>query len=204
MDDWRKHKKNCGKTKASKQLPGTAQDPFWASPQVPEHMSAPLRAAAAGGGSVHITSIGFGTPHPSRPHSPALQRQVSLINSDKYADYFLFDDLDRPIRFAIDVEDKWTKLTFRFLRTSAMFGPDRQGIQAIIEYLIKCMGQRPGLSREGILAQFNREYGDDTAAMVAEYERKTRLIGYAQEGTFVDQMNKGMVNLPEMMERMGL
>jgi hypothetical protein len=39
-----------------------------------------------------VTDIGFGVPHPSRTYSPALQRQISLFEGDRSADYFLFND----------------------------------------------------------------------------------------------------------------
>jgi hypothetical protein len=197
-EDWRKHKRYCGKEKVVKKLQGTAQDPFWAFPDIPEHLRFPVDVDP--NGNVAITSIGFGNPHPSNPHSPALQRQVSLINGDKEADYFLFDDLERPIRFSIS--DMWTKMAFRILRSDAMFSADRKGLEAIAEHLIKCMGQRPGLSRERILAQFNREYGEGTAEKVAEFETKGEKNGYEKGVTFVEVMGKGMPGMPAMMDRL--
>ena len=84
---------------------------------MPDHLR-DISVSSAGG--VELTSIGFGTPHPSRPHNRALQRQVSLLTGDKLADYFLFDELERPIRFAI--HGTWAKISFRVLRSDAMFG----------------------------------------------------------------------------------
>jgi hypothetical protein len=139
-------------------------------------------------GNVPVTAIGFGTPDPTRPLSPALQRQMSLLTADKDADYFLFDELDRPIRFML--HDMWTKMMFRILRSGVLSGADREGLEAMAEYLIKAMGQKPGLSRRRILEQLEREYGNGVASKVEEFERKAQVNGYPAGTTFLETMVK--------------
>ena len=48
----------------------------------------------SGDNALDIASTGFATAHPSRPHSQALQRQLSLLTGGKQADYFLFGPPD--------------------------------------------------------------------------------------------------------------
>jgi len=96
-----------------------------------------------------------------RPHNAALQRQVSLLTADKSADYFLFDEEDHAIPFAI--EDMFTKFAFRVIRSSVMFSAAQKGLEILVEYLIKIMEYKPGLSQEGILIQLSGEYGEDIA-----------------------------------------
>src|ERR1700733_1189657 len=110
-EDWHNHKKHCGKMRVSKKLPGTAQDPYWAYPDFPDHARHILTAPD---GTVSLTSIGFGTPNIQHKYSPALWRQVSLITADRDADYFLFDEDDRPVRFVL--YDPCMKITFRDFR----------------------------------------------------------------------------------------
>ena len=111
-----------------------------------------------------------------------------------------FDDVDRPIRFVL--YDAWTKMAFRILRSDAMFSAKQKGIEAIAEYLIKAMGNKPGLSRERILAQFCREYGEDVASKLAEFERMGTENGLEPGTTFLEMMSKNMQSiLPMMMNR---
>jgi hypothetical protein len=153
-------------------------------------------------GHISISSLGFGTPHPTRPHSPALQRQVSLITGDKEAEYFLFDDTDRPIRFIL--YDMWTKMAFRILRSDVMFGPEQRGVEALAEHLIKFMGDKPGLSREIILAQLEREYGGDVTSKVENLERMATVNGYQSGTTFLETMSKNVTSaIPLLMKRLG-
>jgi hypothetical protein len=123
---------------------------------------------------------------------------VSLLTGDKYADYFLFDELDRPVRFM--VWDMCTKMAFRGLRSEALSSPEPKGLPAIAEYLIKMMEHEPGLSRERILAQLSREYSEDMAGTVAKWEQSTATKGYAQGTTFMEVMGKNMATaMPKMM-----
>jgi len=92
---------------------------------LPDHLRLP--ESAASDGFVSLNSIGFGTPHPLRPHSPALQRQVSLITADKEADYFLFDEADVPIHF--EIHNTSIKLTFRMLRMDSMYNVEQKGLE---------------------------------------------------------------------------
>jgi hypothetical protein len=181
-EDWRKHRKRCGKTKVSKNLPGTVHDPFWAHPDLPDHD----RNVSIRNGVVDMASIGFSKPNPACPHSPALQRQVSLLTGDKHADYFLFDEEDRPIRFII--HDMWMRMTFRSLRAGLLSG-DFHGLEAIAEHLIKVMAQKPGLSRERILGQLEREYGADVPMKVAAWEKKAVENG-CEGSTFLEVQSK--------------
>jgi hypothetical protein len=65
-----------------------------------------------------MASLGFGSPAHAALYSPALQRQVALLTVDKMADYFLFDEMDRPIRFAI--KEQMVKMGFRVIRGHAL------------------------------------------------------------------------------------
>jgi hypothetical protein len=51
------------------------------------------------------------------------------------------------------------------------------GPEVLAEYLIKMTASTPGLSRRGILAQFNEEYGPDTASDVARLRVERRTAG---------------------------
>jgi hypothetical protein len=64
-------------------------------------------------GDVPLSSIGFPSPNSQREYSQALQRQLSLINADKEADYFLFDTDDLPVRVVL--HDTWMKMAFRII-----------------------------------------------------------------------------------------
>ena len=186
-EDWGEHKKSCGKQKVTKRLPGTVRDPFWKYPDVPDH----LRDIPVASGGVQVTSIGFGTPHPSRPHNRALQRQVSMLTGDKLVDYFLFDQLECPMGFVI--LDTWTKISFRILRSDAMFSEERKGIEALAEYLVKKMQGKPGLSRERILAQMSREYDEDMAEKLAAWEKLKQKRESGTPGTtFIEEMSRNL------------
>jgi hypothetical protein len=97
-NDWRNHKKHCGKQRIAKKLPGTIHDPNWFQPDVPEEIRLDLPSTS--NGFDQMASLGFGSPARAALYSAALQRQVALLTVDKMADYFLFDEMDRPIRFA--------------------------------------------------------------------------------------------------------
>jgi hypothetical protein len=188
-DDWRSHKKHCGKEKIAKKLPGTIHDPFWEYPSVSEL----LHFVGTTDGNMPMTSLGFGTPHPSRSHSPALQQQVALLEGDREADYYLFDHTDCPIRVMLD--ERYIKMCFRMIRSEAMFRAEMSGVEAMAEYLIKTMADRPGLSRARILAQFEREYGGNMAAKVAAFEAKKAENGYKPGGTFLEMMSAGITTM---------
>lgn len=194
-EDWPHHKKHCGKNKKLKNIDGTAQDPHWALLDLPASMRPPADACDASGNIV-IDSLGFGTPDPSRLHSAAFQRQISLMTGDKKVDYFLFDETDHPIRFVIR-GDRQTRMMFRMLRSTAMFSAKPQGVEAIAQYLIKMMAQTPRLSRERILDQLAREYGEDFPARLARWEATK---GYKPGDTFLESMSKNITaTLPRVM-----
>jgi hypothetical protein len=146
------------------------------------------------GGNVDIRSTGFGTPSAARDYSPALQQQVSLITADKDADYILFDAEDRPVRVVLD--NPWIKSAFRNLRSEVLSGDESDSgrfLEAIAEYLIKLMGQRPGLSRERILRQLEKEYGRDIAEDVADFEKLATARGF-EGSTFVEVMGRNLMD----------
>jgi hypothetical protein len=66
-------------------------------------------------------------------------------------------------------------------------------MQVMAEYSIKMYGDWPGLGRETILGQFEREYGWDMAALVASFEKNNRSTHRVE--TFVEMMGKGMVTM---------
>jgi hypothetical protein len=195
--DWRNHKKHCGKEKVAKRLPGTIHDPFWQYP-VPDTLH---HVQPSPNGMTAVADVGFGVPHPSRTYSPALQRQISLLEGDRGADYFLFDNSDRPIRFVI--YESFMKLYFRTLRAEAIYGATPNGIEMVAEHLIKAMAHQPGLSRERILAQLQREYGGNMTVKMAAFDAKRLENGDRSGTTFLERMcgNLGSVvqgRFPEM------
>jgi len=192
--DWQQHKKHCGKSKVSKKLSGTVHDPFWAFPDMPDHLR---HVPDIQDGGIPVSSVGFPAPNSQREYSQALQRQLALINADKEADYFLFDDNDCPVRVVL--HDMWMKMIFRILRSDILSSSGLNGLGVIAEYLIKVMGRKPGLSRETILSQLEKEYGSDVVPRVAEWERKAVVNGF-QGGTFLESMSKGlMAFMPSVM-----
>jgi hypothetical protein len=189
-DDWQSHKQHCGKEKIAKKLPGTIRDPSWRYPAISQFL--PL-VEMTSDGIFPITSLGFGTPHPSRSHSAALQRQVTLLEGDRDADYYLFDHADRPIR--VMIEDYSIKMSFRIARSEAMFHAEPSGFQSMAEYLIKTMADRPGLSRARILAQFESEYGGNMAAKVDAFVAKEIENGQEPGSTYLERMGAAIMTM---------
>lgn len=197
-EDWRNHKKHCGKKKVLKNIEGTAHDPFWRAHNLPEHLRQSIPVIR--NGNVDLTTTGFGVPHPSRPHSPALQRQVSLINADHAADYFLFDEMDLPVRVVL--HEMWTKMSFRTLRADAMFSAEQQGVEAMAEYLIKVMGNKSGLSKQRILDQFSSEYGKNMTEIMVEWEGLAVKNRLPPGTTFLEVMSKNNETNTQKMDAM--
>jgi len=197
-EDWRNHKKHCGKKKVLKNPEGTTEDPFWGARNLPEHLRHSLPVISNGG--VDLTTTGFGVPHPSRPHSPALQRQVSLLNADNHADYFLFDEMDQPVRVVL--HEMWTKMSFRTLRADAIFSAEQEGVEALAEYLIKVMGNKPGLSKQRILDQFSGEYGKNMTETMMEWEKLAVKNGFPPGTTFLEVMSKNNAVNTQRMDAM--
>jgi hypothetical protein len=135
-----------------------------------------------------VTDIGFGIRHPSRTYSPALQQQISLFEGDRTADYILFDDFDRPVRFVI--HDSFMRLCFHSLRADTIYGAAPHGLEIMAEYLIKTMAHQPGLSWERILAQFQSEYGVNMTEKMAGFEVR-RVENGDQPGTTVLERMRG-------------
>jgi hypothetical protein len=184
--DWRNHKKHCGKKKIAKRLPGTIHDQFWQYP-VPDTLR---HIQPSPDGKTAVVDVGFGVPDPSRTYSPALRRQISLLEGDRRADYFLFDAFDRPIRFVI--YESFMKLCFRTLRASTVYGPTPIGLEIMAEYIIKAMAHRPGCNRETILAQLQREYGENMTDKMAAFEAKRLENGERLDTTVLERTRAGL------------
>ncbi|KIJ60355.1 hypothetical protein HYDPIDRAFT_117259 [Hydnomerulius pinastri MD-312] len=190
--DWKTHKPNCGKKRVSKGLPGTAGDSLWMhkDPSVEFVRDLPTNA----GGKEMIRAIGIAPAQYTRPQ--ALELQVSMLEKDKDADYFLFNTKGEPVRFVID--DLWTKFNFRTIRRTAMAQADNHGSEALGEYMIKVMGKSPGLSRERILTQLVAEYGIEARRKVAVFEKRAAEAGRGL--TFIESYSE---NIRKVMPRFG-
>jgi hypothetical protein len=96
------------------------------------------------------------------------------------------------------------KMTFRDFLGEILSDDEGHGndmLSALAEYLIKAMAQKPGLSRERILAQLEREYGGDIATKVAEWEKLAAKNGESGS-TFLEVQSKSMTEaLPMLMGR---
>ena len=149
---------------------------------------------------ISLDSIGFANPNIPLSYAPALQRQVDLLTADKTADYFLFDDTDSPVRVVI--HDHWMKMAFRTLRTDSLSANEKHGLEALAEYLIKIMGEKPGLSRGRILEQLEREYGGDVAEKVAQFEQMSVMNGF-EGSTFLEVMGGNLMATMQAMMAMG-
>ena len=79
-------------------------------------------------------------------------------------------------------------MTFRSLRADLLSG-SYEGLAAIAEYIIKVMAQKPGLSRDRILGQLQREYGVDLSTKVAEWEEKAAKNGF-EGSTFLEVQSR--------------
>ncbi|KAH7912342.1 hypothetical protein BJ138DRAFT_1083873 [Hygrophoropsis aurantiaca] len=192
-EDWKRHKVNCGKKAISKRLPGTAGDSTWAYPAVPDMYREMLNNG--NGRTMNLRDIGAGTPQFVR--SSALQLQVSMIEADKDADYFLFTASQEPIRFV--VHEFFMKMVFRLLRTNAMSSKERTGTCALAQYLLKEMASTPGLSKESILRQLSSEYGIDMEVALKEFTER----GGPSNETFLEKMGKGVRAMGPKLMSMG-
>lgn len=198
QQDWPKHKKHCGKARVAKKLPGTVHDQFWAFPQIPDHLRHVV--PTSDGHHVSLRSIGFPSPDTQQEHSPALQRQISLLNADKEADYFLFDEGDHPVRVVLHAT--WLKTVFRILRSDILSTSRKNGLEAIAEYLIKVMEQKPGLSRERILTQLEGEYGGDIRTKMREWDRR-RVENGLEGSSLLEYMSGNLTaTMPSVMNAM--
>ncbi|KAF9459186.1 hypothetical protein BDZ94DRAFT_1312644 [Collybia nuda] len=152
--------------KVAKELRGTIHDPFWFDPNVSDMLR---NIPSASDGSITMAELGFPNSNHTRPYSSALQRQINLLTTDRDADYFLFDEMDRPIRFTI--EDSLLKMNFRIARTEVLSVNNPKGVDTLAEHVIKIMAKKSGLSKAGIIAQFTKEYECDVAGRLAELEK---------------------------------
>ncbi|RDB20601.1 hypothetical protein Hypma_012235 [Hypsizygus marmoreus] len=196
-EDWRRHKKHCGKAKVSKKLPGTINDPFWMEPDMSDSArNLPFTQT----GQLAAWEMGFEFPHPLPAYSPALQRQISLWAGDKHVDYFLFDELDRPI--PIYVHPTSLQLFFRLNRSVMVSLDPEAGVKLVGEYLLKKISNHPRLSRECILNQLGREFGEDMKGKIIAFEEYSGLLAGTSPGSaYLERMN-GITQAmaPRMME----
>lgn len=168
-----------------KKLAGTIHDPYWFQSSMPDSMR---HIPVSHNGGVEILNLGFGDPANTPSYSPALQRQVNLLTLDRDADYFLFDQWDRPVRFAIN-HDYLLKMGFRAVRTEVLSSTTPKGVETLVEFILSVMGPNPGLTRQGIIAQFAKEYRRDVARKLANQERVQKSLG---RGTLLESMNRGI------------
>jgi hypothetical protein len=149
------------------------------------------------GGNTSISSTGFPSPDLARTYSPALQLQVSILISDKSIDYVLFDESSKPV--PVKLHDTHAKLVFRDSRIDAWSTVSRNGMEIMAQYLIQLMGQTPGMSRERILRQFNREYGEDATEKVEAFMKRGVIRGYGTE-TFLEIVSRNLSAAAPMMD----
>ncbi|KAH7903472.1 hypothetical protein BJ138DRAFT_1020581 [Hygrophoropsis aurantiaca] len=154
----------------------------WAHPELPDFYREMLNSG--NGQTTNLRDIGAGTPQFAR--SSALQLQVSKIEADKDADYFLFTAAQEPIRFVI--HDFFTKFVFRLFRANAMSSKEQTCTCPLAQYLLKEMASTPGLSKESILRQLSSEYGIDMEAALQQFTER----GGPRNETFLEKMVKGM------------
>lgn len=181
----------------SKQLKGTINDPFRGVPSgaMPDR----LRALGKRNGGFRLSDVGFADPGFDKNHPPALKRQLSLLNGDTDADYFLFDNLDRPIRFRLP--DSFLRMQFRLLRAE-LFAENlkAKGFEAVAEYLIKAMQGHPGLGRERIMGQLRDEYGNGVDEKMRRWAELAVTNGMPPGQTFLEDLDAKMSStLPQMM-----
>ncbi|RDB25255.1 hypothetical protein Hypma_007371 [Hypsizygus marmoreus] len=129
-------------------------------------------------------------PYWQYPDTPDQFRNIpKRDDGDKDADYFLFDEEERPIR--VIVPHPFQRMTFRIMRADALTPKEEQGVEAIGEYLLNNMSNHPGLSRERILAQLGREYGEEMMPRIELFARLTGEVGYAGT-TYVEKTGESM------------
>lgn len=179
----------------TKHLKGTINDPFRAASFVPDH----FRSLGDRNGMVSFSDIGFADSGSESSNSPALRRQLSLLNGDRDADYFLFDNLDRPIRFRIP--DSFLRMQFRMMRSNLFSeGLEGKGFQPVAEYLMKMMQGHPGLGRERILGQLKDEYGNGAEKKLTQWLELAVTNGLAPGETFLEHMDGTLTEtMPRMM-----
>jgi hypothetical protein len=85
------------------------------------------------------------------------------------------------------------RISFRVLRSRAIFSAERVGLEALAEYLVKMMKDEPGLSQERILAQLTCEYNVDMAEMVTASEETAIAKGFGSGTTFLEATSKNLV-----------
>ena len=146
-----------------------------------------------------MRDVGFANPGSDSMHPLALRRQLSLLNGDKDADYFLFNHLDRPVRFRIP--DSFLRMQFRMMRSEVFSsGLEAKGLEPVAEYLMKMMQGHPGLGRERILGQLRNEYGNGVEEKLTRWLELAVTNGLAPGETFLEHMDTKMSDtLPQMM-----
>lgn len=78
------------------------------------------------------------------------------------------------------------------------------GLEPMAEYLIKMMRQHPGLSRNIILAQLEREYGGNLEEKVTAWETKAVQNGAPAGTTFLETMGRNLAASAPILMRQSL
>lgn len=193
---------HCGKEKTAKKLRGTVHDPLWRMADAPDHLLDSLNPTPDG--AIFASEVGFSDPTRAGGHSDALRRQTAFLDRDRDADYYLFDERGRPVRFEIsEVDTPYTKLVFRLSRADVFISPPMppRAIEAIAEHLIQYAAQIPGLNRRRILAQLSLEYGMDVEEKLVAFQQLN--LGKGQRlpsESFVDFVGNDMLNSGPIMD----
>jgi len=184
--DWKTHKPHCGQPKPAS--PNTG-DRVW------RHWTIKLKKSAFANLKRRNVTCTAKCANPERPLSSNLERQVALLKEDGDADYFFFDERDRPVPFVMPGQDFVMRENFYFFQEECMFGAEMRGLDVMAEYMVKVMGElgEPGLSAERMMRQMSGEYGVDVARMVRGIRRKKVDKGYVLEKTFLEQMSKDVM-----------
>ena len=181
--DWDTHKPDCGKIKL------TSPD---ASDRVWHHWTVEPRRPLLNIARHNVTACAK-CSNPERQLSLDLQRQITLLKANPDADYFFFDDQDRPIPFVLSSPDRMVNQNFYHFQEECMFGRETKGLDVIAEYMIKVMAGQPGLNMAGILKQLSKEYSVDMKRLMVELQRKKVDKGWDPEKTFLEEMGKDML-----------
>ncbi|RDB20675.1 hypothetical protein Hypma_012262 [Hypsizygus marmoreus] len=192
--DWPNHKKYCGKEKRiTKELKGTVNDPFWMRPDVPDYIRDIPRNKD---GDISVTEIGFAKPHPSRSHFPALQKQIAMCADRKDVDYFLFAEDGIPL--GIQLPTSPTRVLLRQLRSIAISSSERESeraVRALGEFFLVHVAGYPGMTRECILAQMGREYGEGLKKSILDFETENKEDGILTPGqSYLEKFSDGIFN----------
>lgn len=88
------------------------------------------------------------------------------------------------------INDQLLKMGFRGMRADALSGSPK-GVGIMLEYILKIMERKPGLSHRGIITQFAKEYERDVEGDLADFERAQKDSG----ATILESVARGMSTL---------